>query len=177
MTLKTIDPASLKRRLDDGSAILVDVREPSEYAREHIPGARLVPLAALDRSDLEAEPDKAVVICCRTGNRTAANSERLQAVGCRDAYALEGGLEAWKAAGLPTRMDPRAPLELFRQVQIAAGTLILLGLLLALLVSPWFAGLSAFVGAGLMFADLTGSCGLARLLSLMPWNRSAQRMA
>lgn len=172
-TLPTIDPLSLKRRLDDGSAILIDIREPAEFAREHIAGAKLVPLSALDRQDLACAPGQAVIFMCRTGNRTAASAGRLGAKAGPQAYALAGGLQAWKDAGLPTRLDRRAPLEMFRQVQIAAGSLVLIGLALALLVSPWFAALSAFVGAGLVFAGVTGTCGMARLLGLMPWNRVA----
>ena len=169
--LSPLDPLELQRRLAAGSAILIDVREPAEHARERIPGSRSVPLSAIDRTDFGRDRDKVAVFHCRTGNRTTVHANRLAAAGFKSAYALAGGLEAWKTAGLPTIMDPRAPLELIRQVQIAAGGLILLGLLLALVVSPWFAALSAFVGAGLIFAGITGTCGLARVLGFMPWNR------
>jgi len=169
-SLPTIDPKTLKRRLDEGSAVLIDIRDPAEHARERIAGARLVPLSVIARHPLA--DDKAVVFHCRTGNRTTANAGVLLAKKCPEAYALAGGLEAWKAAGLPTEIDRRAPIEMFRQVQIAAGSFVLLGLLLALLVSPWFAALSAFVGAGLVFAGATGTCGMARLLGFMPWNRT-----
>jgi rhodanese-related sulfurtransferase len=172
--LSPLDPLELQRHLAEGSAILIDVREPSEHARERIPGARSVPLSAVDRADFSRDRDKVAVFHCRTGNRTTVHADRLLAAGFKAAYALAGGLEAWKAAGLPTVVDHRAPLELFRQVQIVAGVLILLGLLFALTVTPWFAALSASVGAGLVFAGVTGSCGLARILSLMPWNRVRQ---
>ena len=170
MTLTAIEPKALKRRLDEGSAILIDVREASEYAREHIAGARLVPLSAIERHDVEREPGKAVVFYCRSGNRTTVNAGKLLA---KDpaACVLAGGVEAWKAAGLPTELDRSAPIELMRQVQIAADALVLLGVLLGLFVSPWFYALSGFVGAGLVFAGATGFCGMARLLQLMPWNR------
>lgn len=168
-SLPTIDPKTLKRRLDEGSAVLIDIREPAEHARERIAGARLVPLSTIDRQSIPG--DKTIVFHCRTGNRTAANAGVLLAKHCPDAYALAGGLEAWKAAGLPTEIDRRAPIELFRQVQIAAGSLILIGLLLAVLVSPWFVALSAFVGGGLIFAGVTGTCGMARFLGIMPWNQ------
>ncbi|MDW8399764.1 MAG: DUF2892 domain-containing protein, partial [Acetobacteraceae bacterium] len=80
-------------------------------------------------------------------------------------------LEAWKAAGLPVAEDRRQPIELMRQVQIAAGSLVLVGVLLGALLHPGFFALSGFVGAGLVFAGATGTCGLAQLLRLMPWNR------
>ena len=167
-----ISPQEARRRLDEGSAILVDVREPLEHARECVPGARLAPLSRFDatavRPPNEARP--AVIFHCRSGSRTDANLARLQACGFPEVYTLEGGLLGWKAAGLPTKVDRRQPIDLQRQVQIAAGSLVLIGLILAAGVSPWFAGISAFVGAGLVFAGISGWCGMGRLLALMPWN-------
>lgn len=171
--LPGIDPATLKRRLDDGSAVLIDIREPGEYAREHVLGARLVPVATIDRHDFDRDHGKALVFHCRSGNRTATNAARILARDFAEAYQLSGGIDAWKAAGLPTHLDRSAPIELMRQVQIAAGSLVLLGVLLGFLVSPWFFGLSGFVGAGLTFAGATGFCGMARMLAVMPWNRRA----
>ena len=84
---------------------------------------------------------------------------------------LGGGIQAWKAAGLPVEEDKSQPLPLMRQVQIAAGVLILLGVLLGYTVNGGFFLLSGAVGAGLTFAGVTGFCGMARLLAIMPWNR------
>jgi len=170
-TLQAISPIDLKRRLDEGSAILIDIREPSEFAREHILGARLVPLSVIDRHDFDREHGKAVVFLCRSGNRTAANASRLLAGDFAEAYALDGGIEAWKTAGLPTHVDRGAPIDVMRQVQIAAGSLVVIGVLLGLVASPWFLALSGLVGAGLVFAGVSGFCGMARLLQVMPWNR------
>jgi rhodanese-related sulfurtransferase len=112
------------------------------------------------------------VFHCNSGNRTSQAAERLLSAGFRKSYHLEGGLQAWKRAGLPVITDRKAPLPIMRQVQIVAGSLVLLGIVLAALVSPWFMALSAFVGAGLMVAGITGVCGMANLLLYMPWNRS-----
>jgi len=174
MTLPPITPAEARRRLDEGSAVLVDIREPVEHAREAIPGARLCPLSQLNRQTLSALVDEkapAVIFHCQGGKRTSDNADRLRACGTPQAYLLEGGLAGWKSAGYPTRIDRTQPIELQRQVQIAAGSLILLGLLLAWMVSPFFVGLTAFVGLGLVFAGLSGWCGMARLLAVLPWNR------
>ena len=105
--------------------------------------------------------------------RTRQNAELLKqsAQACNEVYLLEGGLNAWQRAGLPVEAKPGQPMEMMRQVQIAAGSLVLLGFLLGSLVSPGFYLLCAFVGAGLVFAGLTGFCGMARLLAHMPWNR------
>jgi rhodanese-related sulfurtransferase len=171
--LKTITPAEAARLLRDG-ATLVDVREPDEHARERIPGARNLPLSRLEEAELAAPDGKPVLFHCRSGARTHGNAARLAAkAGVCEAYVVEGGLEAWKRAGLPVAEDRRQPLELMRQVQITAGSMVVLGVLLGATVSPWLYGLSAFVGAGLVFAGVTGTCGLARMLRLMPWNRAA----
>jgi rhodanese-related sulfurtransferase len=173
MSLRPIEPQLLNRRLDQGSAILIDIREADEFRREHIAGARLVPLSQLDAADFSPEraSGMAVVFHCRSGNRTAANAARIEAKGIAEAHVLAGGLDAWKAAGLPTVVDRSAPIDLQRQVQIGAGSMALLGAVLGLAVSPWFVLLSAFVGAGLILAGVSGFCGLARVLRLMPWNR------
>src|SRR5690606_31954649 len=110
---------------------------------------------------------------CRSGNRTRLNASALEACTSCDAYVLEGGLDAWKKAGLPVVADSSQPLELQRQVQIAAGAFIVLGAVLGAMISPWFHALSGFMGAGLVFAGVSGFCGLARVLMLMPWNRKA----
>jgi rhodanese-related sulfurtransferase len=170
----TLAPKEAKRRLDEGSAILIDIRDPNEYAREHILGARLVPLAGVDVHDFDREKasGKAAIFHCQTGRRTAANAARLIATGFGEVYVLDGGLNGWREAGLPSHLDRSKPIELQRQVQIAAGSLVVIGVVLAALVSPWFILVSAFVGSGLVFAGVTGTCGMAQLLTLMPWNKA-----
>lgn len=156
------------RRLMEGGALLVDIRGPDEFARENIPGARNVPVAAIERIE---RTDAPVVYHCRSGARTEANAARLAQAAGAPCYMIEGGLDAWQRAGFEVARDRSQPLELMRQVQIAAGSLALLGVVLGFLVSPGFFFLSAFVGAGLMVAGITGWCGMATLLRHMPWNR------
>ncbi|MBS0471662.1 MAG: rhodanese family protein [Proteobacteria bacterium] len=172
MSLPTITPEDARRRLADGSAVLVDIREPAEHARENIAGARLAPLSKLAPGQL-GDGKTAVIFHCQSGNRTNANAAQLSACAPGEAFVLAGGLNAWKAAGNATKLDRRQPIEMQRQVQIAAGSLVVIGLLLAVLVNPWFAALSAFVGSGLMFAGISGWCGMAKVLAVMPWNRVA----
>lgn len=169
--LNPITAEELKRRLDAGDAVLIDVRESDEHAREHILGARLAPLSAIDTHDFDRDRGKIAVFHCKSGMRTQANAARLLARGFREAYFLQGGIEAWKAAGYGVHTNTKAPLEIMRQMQITAGVLILTGALLGWLVNPAFFALSAFVGAGLTFAGATGWCGMAMLLKAMPWNR------
>ena len=106
MQIKSIDPISLKKRLDEGSAVLIDVREPHEHAREHIEGARLAPLSRFQKEDFGEVRDKTAVFHCHSGGRTGSNARLLTSKGFRDAYHLSGGIMAWKAAGLPTRSRP-----------------------------------------------------------------------
>jgi rhodanese-related sulfurtransferase len=173
MNIPQISPLEARRLLETGAAVLIDIREAGEHAREHIVAARLVPLSGLSREAVGASA-KTVIFHCQSGNRTCVNFARLAALGLDDIRVLEGGLLGWKAAGLPTHLDRGKPIELQRQVMIAAGGIVLLGLLLAAVVSPWFLLLSAFVGCGLVFAGLSGRCGLALLLKRMPWNAAAQ---
>ncbi|MEH0100947.1 thiosulfate sulfurtransferase YgaP, partial [Escherichia coli] len=81
--------------------------------------------------------------------------------------------DGWKKAGLPVAVNKSQPLPLMRQVQIAAGGLILIGVVLGYTVNSGFFLLSGFVGAGLLFAGISGFCGMARLLDKMPWNQRA----
>lgn len=172
MSLKSISPQSIHQHLDQG-AILVDIRSTDEYVREHIPQARHIPMEQLAADAAALKGAKAVIFHCRSGNRTRMNAAVLSACVPCDAYVLEGGLDAWKKAELPVTTDRSQPLELQRQVQIAAGSMVVLGTVLGLVLSPWFFVLSGFVGAGLVFAGVSGFCGLARLLMKMPWNQRA----
>ncbi len=169
---RTIDPHVLAERLASGEAWLIDVREPGEFASEHIPGAAIRPLSQLDAAALDAErAGRRIVFCCRSGVRSArAAAACLERVS--DAACLTGGVNAWKDAGLPTERTRGAPrLDIMRQVQLIAGGLVVAGVALGATISPWFLALSGAVGAGLMFAGATGWCGLARLLGRAPWNR------
>jgi rhodanese-related sulfurtransferase len=170
--LQTITPARAAALMRDG-AVLVDIREADEHARERIPGARHHALSRIGADNPARPGDDVLVFHCRSGARTRANAPRLLAAagGRCQTYVLEGGIEAWKQAGLPTAVDARAPIEIGRQVQIAAGALVLAGIALGALVAPGFYLLAAFVGAGLAFAGISGFCGMARLFALMPWNR------
>lgn len=170
MSIRTISPTEAMKMMETG-AMLVDIRGRDEHARERVPQAKNVPLDQLSSDHLEGET---VLFHCKSGMRTQNAAAQLQAcAGDRDCYIVEGGLGAWEKAGLPVVKDKSAPMEMQRQVMIAAGTLVLIGTLLSLLVAPAFVYLAVFVGAGLTFAGVTGFCGMAMLLAKMPWNRSA----
>jgi rhodanese-related sulfurtransferase len=172
-----LKPAEVAERIAKQGATLIDIREPDEFRRRHVPGALSRPLSEFEAAGLTIEPDREVIFTCRSGMRTTAACERLAEAAGGPALVLEGGVDAWAAARLPITEDRAQPIEIMRQVQIAAGGLILAGVALGLLVHPAFFGLAAFVGAGLTFAGVTGFCGMARLLAMAPWNRAANRAA
>jgi rhodanese-related sulfurtransferase len=170
--LRTIQAIEARRLLERG-AVLIDIREADEHARTKIPGARHVPLSKLDEANLANGAGKPILFHCKSGARTRANASRLASrieEGC-EAYIVEGGIDAWRRAGLPVVIDRRQPLELQRQVQIGAGSLVVSAVLLGLFVSPWFFAIAAFVGIGLIAAGITGFCGMALLLMRAPWNK------
>lgn len=171
--IKTISPRDAADLMRQGAA-LIDIREADEHARERIPGARHHALNRIGAETPARDSDAVLIFHCRSGARTRGNAARLAAAaGPCKAYILDGGLDAWKKAGLPVALDRSQPIDIQRQVQIGAGLLVLIGVILGALVAPGFYVISAAVGAGLLVAGLTGFCGMARLLALMPWNRNA----
>jgi len=169
-----ISPERAVALMRDG-AVLIDIRERDEYARERIDGARHHAVSILDRDHPARPGDQVLIFHCRSGARTTQNASRIANGTPSDieTYILQGGIDAWKNAGLPVTIDRTAPIPVMRQVQIAAGSLVVLGAILGATVAPAFYLLSGFVGAGLVFAGTTGFCGMARVLEMMPWNRGA----
>ncbi|WP_410688655.1 rhodanese family protein [Citrobacter europaeus] len=172
MTFVTIPRGEPNTPLPQG-AKLIDIRDADEYLYEHIPEAHLVPLPTLEHGVLpENLRAGQVIFHCQSGKRTQNAATKLSAIAApAQVWLLEGGIDGWKAAGLPVAKDSSQPLPLMRQVQIAAGSLALLGVILGYAVNSAFFLLSGFVGAGLILAGVTGFCGMARVLNIMPWNR------
>lgn len=173
--LRKISPQQAKSLIDQG-AVLVDIREGDERARASIAGSAHMPLSKIETfKSAPAEKGQAVVFHCKSGNRTSVNAAKLQEKAQCEAYILDGGIDAWRAAGLPlatpAAAERKPPIELMRQVQIVAGSLALAGVVLGMNVSPTWFYLSGFVGLGLIFSGITGFCQMAYLVKKMPWNR------
>jgi len=168
----TIIPADLAQLRSSGKPVqLIDVRTPAEFAEVHVDFAGNVPLDQIAPKALAREGNgEALYVICRSGNRGTQACQKLEAAGL-NVVNVEGGTLAWEAAGLPVVRGTRKVISLERQVRIAAGFLVLVGAGLGMVVHPYFAGLSAFVGAGLMFSGITDTCGMAMLLARMPWNQ------
>lgn len=173
--LETIDAQRLESLLAEGRAVLIDVREPGEHRAERIPGAVCVPLSRFDASAVAEQvpegSERRVVLHCASGNRSRQAAQRLLDAGWQDVTHLGDGLRAWKAAGKATHTDASAPIALDRQVRIAAGGLVVIGVVLGLAWTPWALALSGFVGAGLVFSGVTDTCGMGLLLSKLWFNR------
>jgi rhodanese-related sulfurtransferase len=173
--MTTITPRQLNDRLQQGEKLhLLDVRTPAEHAEMHVPGVHLAPLDRLD-AELAAESgcakDQSVFLLCRSGGRAKQAAEKLEKIGYTQCRVVEGGTMAWAEAGLPVDRGASKVMSLERQVRIAAGTIVLIGAVLAQFVHPAFIWLSGFVGAGLTFAGITDTCGMGMLISKLPWNQ------
>lgn len=173
---KTCSVTDLHTRLrDGGDIVLVDVREPAESAGARIDGARLIPLGTLRQNPALAGESGAVYLLCRSGHRAEMAAQILRQQSGAKPIVVAGGMLAWTKAGYPVSRT-RGPIALERQVRIAAGTLVLIGLLV-----PGMHFLPYIVGVGLIFAGVTDTCAMGLLLMRLPWNRSrtgsAQRQA
>jgi rhodanese-related sulfurtransferase len=153
---------------------LIDVRTPVEFREVHVEFARNVPLNQLDPATLMAarngSANQPLYVLCQSGTRGGLACDRFVKAGFANVINIEGGTAACIEAGLPV-VRGRKAVSLERQVRIAAGLLVLIGVALGWFVHPVFYGLAAFIGAGLTFAGITDTCGMGMILARMPWNQ------
>jgi len=172
--------AELHKETNGAELDVIDVRTPAEFREVHIKIARNEPLDQLNPDDVmkhrNGHANDPLYIICRSGNRSSQAYKKFIDAGYTNVINVEGGTLSWDAAGLPV-IRGRKTMSLERQVRIAAGFLVLLGAVLGFFAHPWFIGISAFVGAGLMFAGITDTCGMAMFLARMPWNQVNQEGA
>jgi rhodanese-related sulfurtransferase len=169
--VKKTTAEALKTQLEKGEALLVDVRDPSENQAECIEQAYLIPLAEICCEKLPTK-QRPIVIHCRSGKRSEEACKKLLSEDpSLDVSVLEGGIVAWKAAGGTVTGSGHAPLSMDRQIKIAAGALVIIGVLLGATLFSFFYFLTALVGAGLIYSGITGKCDVEKMLSKLPWNR------
>jgi len=170
-----LPPEGVDRLLTELPATRVlDVRTPGEFQSAHIRGAYNVPVDTIAEHarEIGTATEAPIVLVCQSGNRARKAEDTLRAVGMSNLHIVDGGMNAWVAAGLAVvRVRNRISLE--RQVRIVAGALAATGGMLALLVNPLFAAIPAAVGSGLVFAGLTDTCAMGMLLARLPYNRGA----
>lgn len=177
MSIKNIDPKTLKKWLENNEAIVVDVRGDREHEAERISGANLLPLADLTKDSLPQYENKKLVLHCHSGKRSSNACQKLiNDNPYLEIYNLEGGIKSWRSEGYKIETSGKSFLPLDQQVQLTIGLGVLVGSLLGYLVSPKFFLLSGFFGAGLTFAGLSGYCGLAIFMAKMPWNKISQKI-
>ena len=177
--MKTIAPIELQTLLAaEPNAPVLDVRTPVEFAEIHVPQARSVPLDGLNPTalaDSGLRKDRPVYLLCRSGQRATKAAAKFASEGFAEPVVVEGGTLAWIEANLPVIRGKTKTISLERQVRIVAGSLVFIGVALGWFVHPGFFGLSAFVGAGLVFAGITDFCGMGLLLAKLPWNTRVPR--
>ena len=172
--MKSISPIELQKILAaQPNATLLDVRTPVEFAEVHVPQARSIPLDELNPSSLPLEKSEPVYLLCRSGQRATKAAEKFAKAGFTQPVVIAGGTLAWIEANLPVTRGTTKVISLERQVRIAAGALVLTGVLLARFVDFNFIWLPGFVGAGLIFAGITDFCGMGLLIAKLPWNKRA----
>ena len=176
MSFELIQSMQVAARIKKGEKIhLVDVRSPAEFQAVHAEGAILCPLDTLNPRELARKlgisPSSPAALLCAAGNRAKKAAEKFVAEGIPHCLVVEGGTQAWEAAGLPV-LKGKGVISIERQVRIGAGTLILTGVLLGFFIHPGWYILSGFIGGGLIFAGITDWCGMGLLLAKMPWNQA-----
>ena len=167
------DPVSVRRLIADKKARLIDVREPEERARLFVQGSESMPLSVFDPGKIPASADQLIIFHCHAGARSRKALDRALAGGKGTFAHMRGGVQAWKAAGLPVVESPGFSLSPMQQTQVLMGLLVLVGTLLGAFVTPWALILSGFIACGMIYAGLSGNCAMANMLASMPWNRAA----
>jgi rhodanese-related sulfurtransferase len=173
MIIETIAADQVPSERDAGS-LLLDVRSPAEFRGGHVRGAINLPLEYVTAAKVAelrgGDTNRHVVLLCASGKRATVAAERLTGKGI-SLLVVSGGTIACAQAGHPLDKSSNGVISIERQTRIAAGTLVLTGVLLGAYVDPAFYGLSGFVGAGLIFAGVTDWCGMGLLIAKAPWNR------
>ncbi|WP_165219225.1 rhodanese-like domain-containing protein [Aquisphaera insulae] len=175
--IPTITPQQLQEKIESGEAIdLIDVRTKSEYKGLHAAPAQVVPLDDLTPYAVDqvrtTPKDRPLFLICRSGVRSEKGCMKLLRAGYPNVVSVAGGTLAWEQAGLPIVRGTRQILPLDRQVQLAAGSMNLAGVLLGWFSNPNWYLLSGFIGLGLIFAGSTGICPLGWVIAKMPWNQA-----
>ena len=162
---------SFDKRKQNSGIPLIDVRTPAEYGSIHADGAVNHPMESMEMEKIPFAKEKEIHVICQSGGRSMKVSQKLEAGGFTNIVKDEGGTSAWHAAGLPV-VKGKKVMSLERQVRIAAGSLVVIGAAVGQFVHPGGFALSAFIGAGLVFAGVTDTCGMGMMIAKMPWNQA-----
>jgi rhodanese-related sulfurtransferase len=174
--LKKIPAAEFKRLYEEKDNLhVIDVRTGAEYNTCHVKGAKHFPLQDLAAGEIlqaTGTGEEPIYVLCKAGGRAQKAAEAIAPQTTRDVVVVEGGTDACVACGVDVnKAEGRTVMSLERQVRIAAGSLVFIGVMLGWQVNPGFYALSGFVGAGLVFAGVTDTCAMGMLIARMPWNK------
>jgi glyoxylase-like metal-dependent hydrolase (beta-lactamase superfamily II)/rhodanese-related sulfurtransferase len=171
--VQSVSAPQLAALKESGNVQIIDVRTPAEFASLHIAGSFNIPFENLNAAQLMANfsADTPIYCLCQTGTRSQIAADRLRAAGFRHVVHVDGGTNAWESSGFPLERGAHSVMSLERQVRIAAGGLILLGVLAGIFIRPMGYAISGLIGAGLLYSGVTNSCGMAMVMAKMPWNK------
>ena len=150
---------------------VIDVRTPAEFKGVHIDGVSNSPMETIESEVDVLKLKKNVYVICNSGNRSQMTIKDLEACGVMNLINVTGGMQAWNSANLPVIRTKKWVIPIIQQVMTIAGSLVIAGQLGAHFVHPGYGWLSAGVGAGLLFAGVSGNCYMAKMLAIMPWNK------
>lgn len=169
--VEKINARAVEALRHDHKAVVIDVRTPGEILGGEIPESVIMPfdLVSAERLEPIVDTNKKIVFVCHSGNRASQAAEAVS-TSMPNVAVLDGGISAWKEAGLPVTPG-RDVIPIERQVQLTVGGLLILTVLLTYFVSSAFLIFPGLFGAGLVYAGWSGSCGMARVLLMMPWNQ------
>lgn len=176
MSHKRIHPLDLIAN-QTADMCIMDVRTIAEVKASALPNCLHLPLHELTPERLHEEIEKSgkngqcIYLLCQSGKRAEMAADQLSGKVDAELIVIDGGLNAVQQSNIPLQKNTNTTISLERQVRIAAGSLIVLGAILGTWFHPGFYGLSAFVGAGLVFAGITDTCMMGMLIARMPWNK------
>lgn len=176
--VQTVSPQDFHQSNAKQNLVTIDLRTAAEVDSEYYSGCIDLPLQQLTAASLQQATacgeDTPIYLLCGSGMRAQKAAELLAGEIANPLFIISGGINALKAAGAPIEKGTGSVISLERQVRIAAGSLVLVGALIGTLITPLGYGLSAFVGAGLVFAGITDTCAMGLLIARMPWNNGPQ---
>jgi rhodanese-related sulfurtransferase len=172
--IKSVTPAELAKLQKQAAVHLIDVRTPAEFAALHAKGAANIPLDKLEPGALASCNGDPVYFICKSGKRAEKAIDKLREAGYSNVWLVEGGTDAWHTGGHPVTRGKGRAIGLEQQVRIVAGSMALIGAVVVLAGQPLGLALVGLVGAGMVYAGVTDTCGMAMLLAKMPWNQGAK---
>ncbi|WP_295692845.1 rhodanese-like domain-containing protein [uncultured Maricaulis sp.] len=157
---KDFEPQDVQAGLESGRYILIDVREPGEFADERIPGAILAPLSAFNPKTLPRGDDREIILHCKSGGRSGRALQMCRDAGIDVAGHVKGGILNWKTCQLATDRAENAPtgMTIQQAVMAMASFLMLVSVGMGVVFSPWWLVLGAAVSGMLLQASFTGFC-------------------